>query len=222
MSEPDAAQLRAIAGPVPMALVPNGVDTEYFVPRPGSETPALIYTGGMNMFANRDAVSYFIEQVWPRIRAAVPEARFYAVGQDPSAELRRAATPESGVIVTGYVDDVRPYVARSAVYVVPLRVGGGTRLKVVDAMAQGKAIVSTSIGCEGIDVTHGENIRIADDPATFAEQCVGLLRDPAARARLGAAARGLAERCYAWPAIGDRLQAAYEQATENFRRLALR
>lgn len=220
MSELDAKDLCAIAGSVPTAVVPNGVDTEYFTPRPGREEPALIYTGGMNMFANRDAVLHFLGHVWPRVRAAVPQAKFYAVGQDPPQELRRLATPESGVVVTGYVDDVRPYVAKAAVYVVPLRVGGGTRLKVVDAMAQGKAIVSTTIGCEGIEVTPGENILVADDPAVFAEHVVALLRAPKERERLGRAARSLAETRYAWTEVGKRLEQAYEQARANHRRQA--
>lgn len=218
MSELDAKDLAAIAGAVPTAVVPNGVDTAYFAPRPGQETSALIYTGGMNMFANRDAVLYFLEHAWPRIRAAVPEAVFYVVGQDPPPELKRRATPESGVVITGYVDDVRPYVAKAAVYVVPLRIGGGTRLKVVDALAQGKAIVSTTIGCEGIEVTPGENILIADEPRAFADQVIGLLRNPEERERLGRAARALAERRYAWDKVGTRLEEAYEQARSNHRR----
>lgn len=218
MSDLDARNLQAIAGEVATTVVPNGVDTEYFRPQPGKETAALIYTGGMNMFANRDAVLYFLSHVWPRVKATVPQAIFYAVGQDPPPELRRMATPGSGVVVTGYVDDVRPYVAKAAVYVVPLRVGGGTRLKVVDALAQGKAIVSTTIGCEGIDVTPGENIVIADQSEAFAERVIGLLQDPVERARLGQAARSLAELRYAWTEVGKRLERAYEQARSNHRR----
>jgi sugar transferase (PEP-CTERM/EpsH1 system associated) len=218
MSALDAEELQRIAPGAQMAVVPNGVDIEYFVPRPGEETQALIYTGGMNMFANRDAVLYFLQNVWPQVRAAIPKVTFYVVGQDPPAELRRLAAPGSGVIVTGYVSDVRPYVAKSAVYVVPLRVGGGTRLKVVDAMAQGKAIVSTSVGCEGIDVSPDRNIAVADEPDRFAERVIHLLRTPSERARLGTAARSFVETYYAWPVIGRRLRDAYQQANERSRR----
>lgn len=215
MSALDAAALERIAPGVVTAVVPNGVDLEYFQPRRGEETLAVIYTGGMNMFANRDAVLHFIRTTWPAIKAAVPEAVFYAVGQDPSRELLALATPQSGIIVTGYVDDVRPWVARSAVYVVPLRVGGGTRLKVVDAMAQGKALVSTTIGCEGIEVTPGENIIVADESCAFADAVVRLLRTPGERERLGRAARVFVEQRYAWPIIGRRLLDAYEQAAQG-------
>lgn len=218
MSAPDAAALECIAPGVETAIVPNGADLEYFQPRRGEETPAVIYTGGMNMFANRDAVMHFLQTSWPAIKAAVPEAVFYAVGQDPPRELLRLATPQAGIVATGYVDDVRPWVARSAVYVVPLRVGGGTRLKVVDAMAQGKALVSTAIGCEGIEVTPGENVVIADEPRAFADAVVRLLRAPAERERLGRAARAFVEQRYAWSVIGQRLLEAYERATENHRR----
>ena len=215
MSASDAAALERIAPGVETAIVPNGVDLEYFHPRPGGETPAMIYTGGMNMFANRDAVMHFLQTSWPAIKAAVPEAVFYAVGQDPPRELLQLATPQSGIVATGYVDDVRPWVARSAVYVVPLRVGGGTRLKVVDAMAQAKALVSTSVGCEGIDVTPDENIVIADEPRAFADAVVRLLRAPAERERLGRAARAFVEQRYAWPVIGQRLLEAYERAAKS-------
>jgi sugar transferase (PEP-CTERM/EpsH1 system associated) len=194
------------------AVVPNGVDTEYFTPAPDRETPALVYTGGMNMFANRDAVMYFLEQVWPQVTARVPEVRFFAVGQDPPPELKAIAAADPRVVVTGYVDDIRPYVAQAAVYVVPLRVGGGTRLKVLDAMASGKAMVSTSIGCEGLEVAPGRHLLTADTPAAFAEATVTLLNDAPRRRELGAAARALVEERYAWRHIGRSLREAYAQA----------
>lgn len=209
MSELDAADLRQIAPGVTTAIVPNGVDIEYFRPRHGEEGPALIYTGGMNMFANRDAVLFFVREIWPAVKQAVPDVVFYAVGQDPPPELRVLSEQDPQIKVTGYVQDIRPYVSRSAVYIVPLRVGGGTRLKVVDAMAQGKAIVSTSIGCEGIDVVSGNTIVIADEPRTFARNVIELLCDPVRRRQLGDAARALAETKYAWPGIGKQLHEAY-------------
>lgn len=212
MSEPDASALRRLAPEARTAVVPNGVDTEYFQDDSTDEGPALVYTGGMNMFANRDAVLYFLRDIWPAIRARVPDARFFAVGQDPPPELRAIADRDPQVTVTGYVADIRPLVRQAAVYVVPLRVGGGTRLKVLDAMAMGKALVSTSIGCEGIDVEAGRHLVVADDPGAFAEATSLLLGDGTRRRALGRAARALVEQTYAWPVITQRLFAAYELA----------
>lgn len=215
VSDADAEMLRRICPPARTAVIPNGVDTDYFHPRPGEETPALIYTGGMNMFANRDAVEWFLDAIWPRIKAAVPDVRFHAIGQRPSPRVLEAAAKDSAIVAPGFVDDVRPYVARSAVYVVPLRVGGGTRLKMVDAMAQGKAIVATTVGAEGIDGENGKHFVLADEPQAFADQVIRLLRDAGARAQLGAAARQRAEQRYAWPILGDQLAGHYARVIEE-------
>ncbi len=217
VSAVDADVLAARVPGVRTALVPNGVDVEYFTPSREPQDESLIYTGGMNMFANRDAVLHFVTDVWPRIAGRRPAARFVAVGQDPPAELRAAAARDPRIEVTGFVDDIRPRVGKAAIYVVPLRVGGGTRLKVLDAMASGKALVSTAIGCEGIDATPGEHLVVADEPEAFAEAVVALLADPARRAALGAAARAQAEARYAWPVIGQRLLEAYRTTIEGRR-----
>lgn len=201
------------------AIVPNGVDVEYFTPSQGKDLPALIYTGGMNMFANRDAVMFFLSEIWPLIRKQVPEVRFFAVGQDPPKELLDLASRDSHVVVTGYVNDVRPLVRDASVYVVPLRVGGGTRLKVLDAMAMGKAMVSTSIGCEGLDVRSDQHLLVADSPDLFAEKTVRLLQDPSRRETLGRAARELVERRYSWRTIGEQLLDAYRIAIEKRRQV---
>lgn len=218
VSVPDGEALARIAPGLRTAVVPNGVDTDYFTPQPDRETPALVYTGGMNMFANRDAVLFFCTEVWPRIAASVPDVRFFAVGQDPPAELRDLAARDPRIVVTGFVDDIRPYVSQAAVYVVPLRVGGGTRLKVLDAMASGKALVSTSIGCEGIAVRPDEHLVIADTPEAMAASTVALLKDPARRRALGASARGLVESRYAWRVVGRQLLDAYRDAADRKRR----
>jgi glycosyltransferase involved in cell wall biosynthesis len=199
------------------AIVPNGVDIEYFTPNQGKDSPALIYTGGMNMFANRDAVMFFLSEVWPLIRNQVPEVRFFVVGQDPPKELLELAARDPQIVVTGYVNDVRPLVWDATVYVVPLRVGGGTRLKVLDAMAMGKAMVSTSIGCEGLEVRPDEHLLVADSPEQFADKTVKLLCDPNRRSTLGRNARELVERRYSWRMIGGQLLEAYRLAVENRR-----
>jgi glycosyltransferase involved in cell wall biosynthesis len=215
VSEADAAQLQALAPGVRTMVVPNGVDTEYFRPRPGEETPAVIYTGGMNMFANRDGVEWFLDHIWPAIKAAVPGVRFFAIGQRPSPRVLEAAAADPAVEAPGFVPDIRPWVARSAVYIVPLRVGGGTRLKMVDAMAQGKAIVATRVGAEGIAGDDGRHFVLADEPRAFADRVIGLLRDDDASRRLGAAAREQAVQVYAWPLVGRALAAAYAEAMER-------
>lgn len=218
VSAADAQMLQRICPGAKTAVVPNGVDTDYFAPRPGEETPALIYTGGMNMFANRDAVEWFIEAIWPRIKAAVPETQFYAIGQRPSPKVLQAVANDPSIHAPGFVDDVRPWVAKSAVYVVPLRVGGGTRLKMVDAMAQGKPIVATTVGAEGIDGKHAEHFMLADEPEAFARVVIDLLRDPVRRQQLGAAARLRAEQRYAWPILGESLAGHYAHVIEESKR----
>jgi glycosyltransferase involved in cell wall biosynthesis len=215
VSEADAVSLRRIAPGAKISVVPNGVDTTYFSPHPGEQMPALIYTGGMNMFANRDAVEWFIESIWPLIKAQLPDVRFLAIGQNPSPQVLRAAADDSSIEAPGFVDDIRPWVSRAAVYVVPLRVGGGTRLKVIDAMAQGKAIVSTSLGAEGIDGEADRHFILADEPEAFASAVVELLRNAAARERLGTAARALAVERYSWHLLGQRLVDAYDETVRT-------
>jgi glycosyltransferase involved in cell wall biosynthesis len=217
MSSLDAEALAARCPGARTAVVPNGVDTCYFAPDDTPEETALVYAGGMNMFANRDAVLWFLRETWPLIRAQVPAARFFAVGQDPPPELLAVAALDPQVVVTGKVPDVRPYIRRAAVYVVPLRVGGGTRLKVLDGLSLGKAMVSTSIGCEGIAVEPARHLLVADTPAAMADAAVSLLRSQEQRQQLGTAARQLIESRYAWPIIGRQLLSAYDEATARKR-----
>lgn len=218
VSAADASLLAEICPGVRTVVIPNGVDTEYFQPRWGNETPTLIFTGGMNMFANRDAMEWFLEAVWPIIKARVPGVRFYAIGQRPSPRVLGVAARDEAVEAPGHVPDVRPWVAKAAIYVVPMRVGGGTRLKVVDAMAQGKAIVSTSLGAEGIEGQDGTHFVLADDANEFAGRVVDLLGRPEERRRLGEAARARAESHYAWRTLGGRLGDAYASVVAEHRR----
>jgi glycosyltransferase involved in cell wall biosynthesis len=217
VSRPDAEVLSQICPGIHTAVIPNGVDTEYFMPRPGSETPAVIYTGGMQMFANRDAVEWFLEAIWPKLKAAVPNVRFLAVGQHPSPKVLAASQADPAIEAPGFVPDVRTWVQRAAVYVVPLRVGGGTRLKMVDAMAQGKAIVATTVGAEGIEGEHGRHFVLADNPDEFAAETIRLLKDPEARAALGRAARERAQAVYAWPLLGAQLAGHYSRVLAEAR-----
>jgi glycosyltransferase involved in cell wall biosynthesis len=181
-------------------VIPTGVDTEYFQPSAEPEQPGtMAFTGTMDWMPNEDGVVYFCDKILPLIRRDVHDACFWVVGRRPPRRVQALASGH--VVVTGAVDDIRPYLGKAALCVVPLRSGSGTRIKIFEAMAMGKAVVSTSMGAEGLPVSHGENIILADDPADFARQAVQLLRDPHRRAQLGRAARRLVEENYGWPAV---------------------
>lgn len=185
-------------------VVPNGVDLDYFRPPDVVQAPhSMVFCGLMNYSPNDEGMTFFLDQVFPLIQREVPDATITVVGSGPSRALQRRASDR--IRVTGYVPDVRPEVARGQVYVVPLLVGGGTRLKALEAMAMRKAIVTTSVGCEGIDLVHGESALFADTPEGLAQAVVRLFRDPALRARLAERAAALAAERYGWRSIGERL-----------------
>jgi glycosyltransferase involved in cell wall biosynthesis len=206
VSQVDADSLHALCAEARVAIVPNGVDLDYYRPPPDPvDENRIVWAGSMGWFPNRQAVETFCEETWPRIREARPGVAFDVIGHSPPPAARAAA----GVSLHGFVEDTRPIVARAAAFVVPIRIAGGTRLKILDAMAMGKAIISTSIGCEGLDVTPGTDILVADDPAEFARQTVRVLEDAGLRERLGAAARRTVERTYGWDRVWMRLEEAY-------------
>ena len=189
-------------------VVKTGVDTSYFAPMPDTARRAhLVFTGSMDWLPNEDGMLYFARDILPHIRAAEPGVTVSIVGRAPTPAVRRLAD-DAGIEVTGRVDDVRPHVAAGDVYVVPLRIGGGTRLKIFEAMSMGKAVVSTTIGAEGLPVTQGKNIVIADQPAEFAEAVVRLVRDQAARQQIEAAARRLVVDHYYWSAFAKDFETA--------------
>lgn len=192
----------------PAHVVPTGVDTGYFAPAPSDAAAReLVFTGSMDWLPNEDAMQYFCRDILPLIRAEEPGVTLSIVGRTPTPAVKRLAE-EHGVAVTGRVDDVRPYIKAAAVYVVPLRVGGGTRLKIFEAMSMGKAVVSTTIGAEGLPLTDGEHVLLADEPQAFARATVALLRDAARRARIEAAARALVVERYDWSAVAGALEGA--------------
>jgi sugar transferase (PEP-CTERM/EpsH1 system associated) len=212
VSEHEAAYFRQRLPKVPVCVVPNGVDAEYFRPvsKPAAR-PSLLFTGRMDYAPNVDAVCWFCREVLPRIHAEQPEATFTIVGRDPTAEVRELAEI-AGVSVTGTVPDVRPYFAQSAVYVVPLRWGGGTRLKILEAMATGLPVVSTMLGCEGLDLSPGLDLAVADGVEPFSAAVLQLLQSPTARAQLGQHARHSVEQRYDWRTIALQQERAYEVA----------
>ncbi|HWK12205.1 MAG TPA: glycosyltransferase [Vicinamibacterales bacterium] len=200
----------------PVHVVQTGVDTAYFAP--SSEAPNrahLVFTGSMDWLPNEDAMTYFCKEILPRIREAEPAATLSIVGRSPTPAVRRLAEQHDGIEVTGRVDDVRPHIRRGAVYVVPLRIGGGTRLKIFEAMAMGKAVVSTTVGAEGLPVTPGTDIAVADDPDEFARAVVRLIRDEAGREALGARARQLVIGRYDWSAVALDFEAALARAARG-------
>jgi sugar transferase (PEP-CTERM/EpsH1 system associated) len=192
----------------PVHVVPTGVDTDFFAPSasdPASRT--LVFTGSMDWLPNEDAMQFFCRDILPLIRAEEPAVRLSIVGRAPTPAVKRLAD-EDGVQVTGRVDDVRPYMKEAAAYIVPLRIGGGTRLKIFEAMSMGKAVVSTTVGAEGLPVTSGTHAMLADEPRAFAREVVRLLRDTDARARLETAARALVVEQYDWSAVAGELESA--------------
>ena len=241
VSQTDAEALQRLVPDLNVTVIPNGIDTGQYQPvstdgagDPGSSrSPTVVFVGKMDFRPNVDAVRWFAEEIWPQVRAEVPEARFYAVGQRPHPQLDPLRADPS-LTLTGWVEDVRPYITHAAVYVLPLRMGSGTRLKLLEGMALGKAIVSTRMGAEGFTgtdaevqsrksqqtssayglVTHDQELALVNDndPVAFAHAVIALLRDPARRAGLGANARAFVEAHYDWRTIIPRLEALYAQA----------
>lgn len=195
--------------------VATGVDIDYFRPRPdGTVQPdSLVFTGSMDWHPNEDAMLYFIDEILPRIRRVVPTATLTIVGRNPSAHLRSVADA-ARVTVTGTVADIRSWVAEAAVYIVPLRVGGGTRLKIYEALAMGKAVVSTTIGAEGLPLREGVEIVRADEPDPFAAHVIKLLRDARERERLGGAGRVLMEKHFSWASVAADFESHCRRAVD--------
>jgi len=221
VSETDAEALRQLVPGLEPTVVPNGVDMAYYtapVPALGEDAgPSqtdVVFTGKMDFRPNVDAMLWFVGEVLPLIHRESPETRFWVVGKDPHPRLAPLAE-DAAVELTGWVEDIRPYIAGAGVYVIPLRIGGGTRLKVLEAMAMGKAIVSTALGCEGFDLVPGQELVIADTPAEFAAAVLSLIRDPERRERLGRAARRFAGSRYDWRSVVPRLEKAYEKREPN-------
>ena len=211
VSDDDQRRLEALAPGSLCVATPTGVDVDYFKPSARPEVPhRLVFTGSMDWFPNEDAILFFTEAILPRIRSQIPDVSVTVVGRNPTGRLR-AVAEHAGIAVTGTVDDVRPYVEEAALYVVPLRAGGGTRLKIFEALAMGKAVVSTTVGAEGLAVTPGLDVAIADQPDEFARTVIELLRDPARRCELGRAGQQLVHSRYSWKQVA----ADFEQCCET-------
>ncbi len=215
----DSAILRSLRADARTFEAPNGVDTRYFQPAPAGSSgedsagPTLLFTGTMGYQPNVDAMRYFATRVFPQVRASVPAARLLIVGASPAPDVQ-ALTSISGIQVVGTVPDVRPYFARATVVIVPLRIGSGTRLKILEALAMEKAVVTTPVGAEGLDLGAGEIVE-AGVPTDFADAVIALLSDPDRRKRLGAAGRASVVARYDWDASADKLYRLYSALAEK-------
>jgi len=185
-------------------VIPNGVDLDYFSSEDEeTASSSMIFVGSMNWRPNQDAVAYFADDVFPRIRAERPGANVYVVGRNPPIQIRELGLRD-GITVTGTVDDVRPYIERAGVYIVPLRIGGGSRLKILEAMAMSKVVVSTSVGAEGLEVIDGEHLLIRDGSEALARQILECMANLPTYESLGGRGRRLVEQRYRWEELGRR------------------
>lgn len=213
-SEVDRTIFENLAQRVPALVVPNVIDTEQYSPVEPPITKTILYTGGMDWYPNREAVRYFAREIMPKVREAIPGVRFVAAGRNPSEAFRKSFADLSDLEFRGAVPDMRNEIAKAAVCVVPLRIGSGTRLKILEAAAMGKPVVSTSIGAEGLKFKNGREIILADDPGSFAQAVIKLLDNDRLRQSIGRAARARVQSHYSLPA----LQAALTSVTSTLQR----
>jgi polysaccharide biosynthesis protein PslH len=210
-SKHDQALLHALNHALPVFVVPNVVDVDGYMPAAADDGITVLYQGGMDWYPNRDAVSFFVSTILPDLRRLMPRARFVAAGRNPPEKFCRRFAAVPDVVLTGTVPDMREQIGSAAVCVVPLRIGSGTRLKILEAAAMAKPIVSTHLGAEGLDFVAGQEIILADKPDAFARAVVGLLADAGARRALGQAARRRVAQSYNFPvlrnAVRDSLRA---------------
>lgn len=211
MSEADARRLQTIAPDAATVVVPNGTNTEYFQPSNAEPVAGRVaFVGPTYSHPNRDAVEFLLAEIWPRVRAADRSASLRLIGRGAPADRGRYDA-EPGVAALGHVIDIRPPISEARCCVVPIRIGGGTRLKILDAWAMGKAVVSTSVGCEGLDAVDGENILVRDSPDAFAAAVLQVLSDASLRSRLERVGRRTATERYSWDVVGQRIRLAYDQ-----------
>lgn len=208
MSQDDLEELRRVSDR-PAIVMPNGVDTDALVPSPLPDTPTVLFTGTFGYAPNAEALRWLLAEIWPAVRAKRPDAELLVVGKGVPDEI--AALADDSVTLAGWVPEMQPWFDRARVVIVPMRSGGGTRLKVLDGLASGRPLVSTTMGAMGVDVVDGEQVVLADGAAAFADATVAILDDPERGARIGAAGRKVAEDVYDWRAIGERLDGALRE-----------
>jgi glycosyltransferase involved in cell wall biosynthesis len=214
VSEPDKEQMRKEFAVSRITAVPTGVDLEYFARPPAPPPHAdLVFVGSMDWLPNIDGVRFFVEDVLPRLRRRRPDCSLAVVGRLPVPEIAGLASRDSRILVTGTVPDVRPYLWGSLVSIVPLRIGGGTRLKIYESMAARTPVVSTTVGAEGLDIEDGRNILLADTADSFADRCLELLEDAEAQRRLSEAAWAMVSARFSWEHVADQFASVLETAS---------
>lgn len=212
VSENDKESFKKCFSARAVSVIPTGVDIEYFCPQEIKIEPnTLVFVGGMDWLPNVDGVMYFVENILPLVQREIPDVQLYVVGRNPVAKIQMLDKLNPAVTITGTVEDVRPYVAKSSMAIVPLRIGGGTRLKIYEFMAMAKPVVSTTIGAEGLTVTHGEDILLADTPDRFAREVITLLNNSKLREDIGKAGEEMVNKYYSW----DKIAKCFEKICEK-------
>jgi glycosyltransferase involved in cell wall biosynthesis len=215
----DGERLRETAGEIEYTVIPNGVDTGFFRPTDDSEEPStVIFSGRMNQFANEQSMLKFLRELWPALKDRVPGVRLVIAGMNPTKRLFAAAEGDESITITGFLDDVRPHLTRATVYLCPIIYGGGTRLKILDAMSMEKPIVATPIAAEGLDVTDGRDILLREFGPPFVEGIAQLLSSEELRRKLAEEARLTAVREYDWGAIAAKLEDVYGEVISEYSR----
>ena len=212
VSDDERQLLKPSCGEGRICVVPNGVDVEYFTPRPDPGGTKLLFCGRLDQLANRGAITYFFHSIWPQLSGRVKNLEIDIVGKNPPGWLLELSQRDPRVHVPGFVDDVRLYFRKATVFVCPITDGGGTRLKILDALAMGMPVVSTTFAASGLALHDEEHLLIADTAETFVEQIVRLFANTALRQQLAQAAVEFVRQTYAWDTIGHNLVAAYEEA----------
>ncbi|HEY6465163.1 MAG TPA: glycosyltransferase [Candidatus Acidoferrales bacterium] len=215
-SDLDAERLRRIVAGATVVTIPNGVDCDFFnSEQAGTRPNSVVFVGTMNWYPNIDAMQFFLRDIWPELRTRVPDAIMDIAGSNPPEDLIQLARSLPGVTVHGYLSDVRPLIDSAAVFVCPIRDGGGTKLKLLDAFAMKKCVVSHPIACEGIDVTAGRDVVLASTPEQFVSQICRLFQNERERVDIGTAARQLVEKNYSFRQFGERLNTTIEDVVRQ-------
>ena len=216
VSEEDNALMRDWYGAKNVYSIPTGVDTEFFSPQAEPDnSKQIVFTGSMDWLPNDDAMAWFITDIFPLVQAKEPKASLVIVGRKPTAKIQKLVDSHQDITLTGWVDDIRPFIADSAVYIVPIRIGGGTRIKIYEALAMAKALVSTTVGAEGLPLEHGEHMLRVDSSDGFADAILSLLQDDALRTRLGESARQYVDENYRWAKVAEQFHSICEQVASG-------
>ncbi len=216
VSEMDKQRMEEWYGLTNVHVIPTGVDTDFYAPRPDIPVKKqIVFVGAMDWLPNHDAMLFFLQEIFPLIRQEEPDVKFMIVGRNPSPKLKKLVDNYANVEMTGWVEDTRPYVHESAVFIVPIRIGGGTRMKIFEAMSMEKAIVSTRIGAEGLPLEDRTHLYLEDEPEAFARAVLTLLRDQKEREKIGKRARDYVYEHFRWEKVADVFAAICENVMQQ-------